>query len=181
MVKTFKNLILWNQKADDFETWYAALVTRVLPSIFKWLWVDLDLHVFYIKVKIGPFCFCMGKCLSCRFPRNPRSRPFIDTQIRHFQTSFPQKHLSRLKPNFLWSLHWMLGWKFNQMFRVTWPRWLPMPYMVKTFKNILLRNQETDVIETWYKASSTVVLPNWFKLWHWVDLVHFYDMVKFVS
>ena len=26
MVKTFKNL-LWNQKADDLETWYVALVT----------------------------------------------------------------------------------------------------------------------------------------------------------
>ena len=35
MVKTFKNRILWNQKADDLETWYAALVIRVLPSIFK--------------------------------------------------------------------------------------------------------------------------------------------------
>ena len=30
-----KNLILWNQKADDLETWYATLVTRVLPRIFK--------------------------------------------------------------------------------------------------------------------------------------------------
>ena len=30
MVKTFKNLLLWNQKAGDLETWYAALVARVL-------------------------------------------------------------------------------------------------------------------------------------------------------
>ena len=31
MIKTFKNL-LWNQKADDLESWYAdvALVTQVL-------------------------------------------------------------------------------------------------------------------------------------------------------
>ena len=34
MVKTLKNL-LWNQKADDIETWYAASGTRVLPSLFK--------------------------------------------------------------------------------------------------------------------------------------------------
>ena len=27
MVKTFKNLLLWNRKADDLETWYAALST----------------------------------------------------------------------------------------------------------------------------------------------------------
>ena len=26
MIKTFKILLLWNQKADDLETWYAALV-----------------------------------------------------------------------------------------------------------------------------------------------------------
>ena len=31
MVKTFKNL-LWNQKADDLESWYSAWGTRVLPS-----------------------------------------------------------------------------------------------------------------------------------------------------
>ena len=27
MVKTFKNILFWNQKADDLETWYAALVS----------------------------------------------------------------------------------------------------------------------------------------------------------
>ena len=32
--KTLKNL-LWNQKADDLESWYAVLGTRVLPSLFK--------------------------------------------------------------------------------------------------------------------------------------------------
>ena len=33
--KTLKNLLLRNQKADDLETWYAALSARVLPSLFK--------------------------------------------------------------------------------------------------------------------------------------------------
>ena len=60
MVKTIKNLFLWNQKADSLERWHAAWGTRVLPSLFKqWPWVDLD--VFYGKVKFGPLCFCMGK------------------------------------------------------------------------------------------------------------------------
>ena len=31
MIKTLKNL-LWNQKADDLETWYVALGTQVLPN-----------------------------------------------------------------------------------------------------------------------------------------------------
>ena len=35
IVKTFNNLLLWNQKADDLETWYVALVTQVLPNLFK--------------------------------------------------------------------------------------------------------------------------------------------------
>ena len=35
MVKTLKNLLLRNQKADDLETWYAASGGRVLPSLFK--------------------------------------------------------------------------------------------------------------------------------------------------
>ena len=69
MVKTFKNLLLWNQKTDELETWCVALDAQVLPNLSKWWpWVDLDL--FYSKVKFGPFCFCMGKCLNCRFPRN---------------------------------------------------------------------------------------------------------------
>ena len=33
--KNFQNLPLWNRKADELETWYAALSARVLPSLFK--------------------------------------------------------------------------------------------------------------------------------------------------
>ena len=41
-----------------------------------------------------------------------RSRSFIDhwskvTQIQYFQTSFPEKPLGGLKPNFMWSLSGM--------------------------------------------------------------------------
>ena len=60
MVKTLNNLLFWNQKADDFESWYAALGTWVLLNLFKW-WPRVDLHLFYGRVKFGPFCFCMGK------------------------------------------------------------------------------------------------------------------------
>ena len=69
MVKTLKNLLLWNQKADDLESWYAASGTRVLPNLLKWCpWVDVDL--FYDKVKFGPLCFCMGKRKNNGFFRN---------------------------------------------------------------------------------------------------------------
>ena len=33
--KTFKNLLLQNQKANDFETWCEASVTGALQSIYK--------------------------------------------------------------------------------------------------------------------------------------------------
>ena len=53
MVKTVKNLLLWNQEADDLETWFVASGARVLPSLFKWWhWIDPDL--FYGNVKSGP-------------------------------------------------------------------------------------------------------------------------------
>ena len=38
-----------------------------------------------------------------------------------------------------------------------------IPYMVETFKNLLLRNQKADDLETWYAASGARVLPSLFK------------------
>ena len=33
--KNLKNLLLWNQKAADFEAWYASLGAQVLRSLLK--------------------------------------------------------------------------------------------------------------------------------------------------
>ena len=60
--------------------------------------------------------------------------------------------------------------KFVQTVLVTWPRWPPSPNMAKTLKNLLLRNQKADDLETWYAQSGARVLPSLFKLWPWVDL-----------
>ena len=62
---------------------------------------------------------------------------------------------------------------------VTWPRWPPCPYMVKILKNLLLQNQLTNDLETWYVALCMWVLPRLFKLSPWVDLDPFYAKVKF--
>ena len=51
--------------------------------------------------------------------------------------------------------------------------------MVKTLKNLLLQNQLTDDLETWYVALCIRVLPRLFKLSPWVDLDPFYAKVKF--
>ena len=61
----------------------------------------------------------------------------------------------------MWRLHGMGKRKFVQMVLVTWPIWPPCPYMVKTLKNLLLRNQKADDLETWYAASGARVLPNY--------------------
>ena len=60
MLKTFRNLLLWNQWTDFHETWYLASGTPAHYSLYKWWpWVDLDL--FYGKVKFGNLGFSIGK------------------------------------------------------------------------------------------------------------------------
>ena len=69
--------------------------------------------------------------------------------------------------NFKWNFYGVGEQKFVQMVLVTWPRWPPFPYMVNTFKNLLLRNQKANDLETWYAASGAQVLLNLFKCWPW--------------
>ena len=64
------------------------------------------------------------------------------------------------------------------MVQVTWPRWPPCPYMVKTFKNLLLQNQKSYDLETWHVALGTQALQSLYKWWPWVDLDLFYGKVK---
>ena len=55
MVKTLKNLLLWNQMPDDLESWYAASGTR-LPNLFKWCpWVDVA--YFTARSNLFPYAF----------------------------------------------------------------------------------------------------------------------------
>ena len=58
--KNLKNLLLWNQKADDLESWYVASGDRVLPSLFKW-WPWLTQTYFTARSNLVPLCFGMGK------------------------------------------------------------------------------------------------------------------------
>ena len=62
--------------------------------------------------------------------------------------------------------------KFVQTVLVTRPRCPPCPYIIKTLKNLLLRNQKADDLETWYAASSTTKFVQIMTLgWHWPILL----------
>ena len=128
MVKTFKNLLLQNQKSCDLETWHVALGTQALQNLYKWWpWVDLDL--FYGTVKLGHLYVWMGKTVIKSFNWGklcskglywlnntvneinltpggclPLPRGYILVYDHHFQTSSTLKPLSQSKPNFMWSL-----------------------------------------------------------------------------
>ena len=68
----------------------------------------------------------MGELIVYQSLRRPSSvRP-------QFQTSSPLKPLGQLNSNYIWRLLRTRERKFVQMVLVTWPRWPPRPYMVKT-------------------------------------------------
>ena len=77
-----------------------------------------------------------------------------------------------------------LGWgeqKIAKMVAVHWPRWLPHPYMVKTFKNLLLQNREWLGAEPLQESSGTGGLPKLLKELSYVFIWPFYGKVKFAS
>ena len=185
MVKTFENLLLRIQMADD---------TLALASLFKW-WPLVDGH-------LG---FCMGKWQNCRFIWSycslwhskliyaftklnfynyQRSRSFTDLGQGHLLTFVldasysvflsSQKLLGWLKPNYMWSPFGMGEWKFVHKIGVKWSRFSPCPYMVKTlWKFFFLRLERLKTLK--------LGMQNW-ELWpyqvysngdHWLTLNFF--------
>ena len=65
----------------------------------------------------------------------------------------------------------------NEFGHITNMAAMPIYGKKKTLKNLLLQNQLTDDLETWYVALSMRVLPRLYKLWPWVDLDLFYAKV----
>ena len=62
IAKTFKNPLLKNQKACDFETWHEASGNGTLQSLYKsWPWDDLDL--FYGKINLSRISQISGERL----------------------------------------------------------------------------------------------------------------------
>ena len=144
MIKTLKNLLLWNQKADDLENWYAASDTRVLPSLFK----------------------CMNMWWFMTTQGQDHSSTFVQGHLDStFSNFFSSKNTRPFEARFHMEPPWD-GMKncANVPGHITKVASRPMV-------NLLLRNQEADDLEAWYAASGTQVLPNLFK-WPWQSLWH---------
>ena len=69
--------------------------------------------------------------------------------VHHFQRSSP-KPLGQSKPNFMWSLQGSVERKFVHGVWVTWPRWPPRQYMVKTLQKS--SSPEPKDLVDWYVA-----------------------------
>ena len=76
---------------------------------------------------------------------------------------------------------WAGRWKIAKMGMVHWSKWLPCPYMVKTFKNLLLHNQISPGSWSLHKLWGTGDLPKLLKWWLCVDIWPFTSKVKFAS
>ena len=69
--------------------------------------------------------------------------------VHHLSTMFQDyslKLLGQFLFNFIYCLQAKGQRKFTYVVQVIWPKWMPCPYMVKTYKN-LLHNHRTDCLE----------------------------------
>ena len=85
-------------------------------------------------------------------PSSVRRRPSV---VQHFQRFSSPKLLGLSKPNFIWSLNGMGERKFFRGVWVTWPRWPPHPYMVKTLKKSSSPEPKDHDLVAWYVALGT--------------------------
>ena len=110
----------------------------------KYCWILSNYWPDFNEISWEPLVFSVmvGCFFSSPEPKAPRwavSIPMTPASIvcrpsvhQHFQTSSSLKPLGQLNSNFIWRLLRMGEPKLVQMVLVTWPRWPPCPYMVKT-------------------------------------------------
>ena len=87
------------------------------------------------------------------------------------------KSLIQFCSNFILSLLWLGEQKIAKMVAVCGPRWLPCPYMVTTFKKLLLQNRGCLGVESLHKSSRTGGLPKLLNWWSYINAWPFYGKV----
>ena len=123
---------------------------------------------FYGEVKFASLCICMGTI-------------HLYGKMLRISNDFSSEASGPMCSNFMWSLLRLWEQKIAKMVAVHWPRWLPCPYMVKTFKDLLLQNQISPEALSLHKSSGTGDLPKLLKCWSYIDVWPFYCKVKFAS
>ena len=88
---------------------------------------------------------------------------FVWEKSSEFQTTSSLEPLGQFYSNFMWSLLRLGEWKIAKMVAVSWPRLPLCPYMVKTFKNLLLQNRGCLGAESLHKSLGTGGLPKLLK------------------
>ena len=149
----------------------------------------------YFTVKLGHLYVWMGKSVTKSFNGGKlAAKDYIDWIILLMKKIWPQGVICPcpgaiymyMTTIFKHLLHWnrlanqsqilcgaSLGRGNDSLYK-----WPPRPYMVKTFKNLLLQNRKSYDIEIWHAASGIQVLQSLNKWWPWVDLDLFYGKVK---
>ena len=113
---------------DDSGLTLTYFTTRynLVPYAFVWDKVktmNFSETIVVYDIEVG-ICSQVNECM--KFYEYQRSVSLIDLgpnlsdSIVLNWTSFPKSPLSRLKPNFIWSLLGMGEWQFVQMVQVTW-------------------------------------------------------------
>ena len=100
---------------------------------------------------------------------------------QQFQTSSSRKPFDQSKTNFMWSLFGQGERKFVCCIWVTWPRWPPRPYMVKTLQKSSSPEPVNQFPRNLVCSSGDSAHHTLFKWWPTVDLDQFYNKVKFVN
>ena len=145
MTKTFKNLLLQKNGCLWAESLQKSSGTGDLPKLIKW-WSYIDVWLFLGEVKFASICICMGPI------------HLYGKNVDSFKWP-PLKPLVQCCLNFMWSLLGAGQRKIGKMVMVHWPRWLPCPYIVETFKNLPLQNQISPGALSLHKSSGTGDLP----------------------
>ena len=143
---------------------YAFILEKSLNILFSKtedaLW--LNLYIYHRKLEVYQSCLNNGRSLTfdlflVRTILLPYA--FVWEKCSEFQTTSSLEPLGQFCSNFIWSLLRLREWKIAKMVAVSRPRWPPCPYMVKTFKNLLLQNRGCLGAESLHKSLGTEHLP----------------------
>ena len=159
--KTLKKFLLRNPKFSDLETWHAALRTQALQMLYERTWP------FYANVKFGRQCIWIFTKIIYVFEN--KYTPLgvcpclgvlymlitITFKVFLIWDRFTNERHIYVEPL------WEKGTSNCKISLVTWPKWPPCPYMVKTPRTQI--NMILKLACSIWDSSST-------KWWPWFNL-----------